>query len=222
MNKQGENKIEYLNYTWSPITGCLHGCDYCYMHRMAKRFPQISMKPAFHPERLDEPKKLKKPSIIGVTFSGDMWGKWVPKDWIEKVLDMCRQAYWHRFLFLTKNPARYGEFKIPENCWCGTSITGDGSEEEEERLKSLLPWKNRTGRTFVSLEPFIGELFRHRVFFADWIIIGGLTGKGAKIPLKSFLKKIISHAKDWSIPLFIKSNAGYPEKIQEYPEDLKL
>ena len=49
MNKQGPNKIEYLDYTWGPVSGCLHGCEYCYMKRMARRFPdKISMAPAVH------------------------------------------------------------------------------------------------------------------------------------------------------------------------------
>lgn len=35
MNK---SKIEWTDYTWNPITGCLHNCPYCYARRQAKRF----------------------------------------------------------------------------------------------------------------------------------------------------------------------------------------
>jgi len=35
MNK---TKIEWANYTWNPVTGCLHGCEYCYARSIAKRF----------------------------------------------------------------------------------------------------------------------------------------------------------------------------------------
>jgi protein gp37 len=38
MNKQGKGKIEYLDYTFNPVTGCLHGCDYCYARDITKRF----------------------------------------------------------------------------------------------------------------------------------------------------------------------------------------
>lgn len=31
-------KIEWCNSTWSPVTGCLHGCEYCYARKIAKRF----------------------------------------------------------------------------------------------------------------------------------------------------------------------------------------
>lgn len=35
MNK---SKIEWCDYTWNPVTGCLHGCEYCYARRIARRF----------------------------------------------------------------------------------------------------------------------------------------------------------------------------------------
>jgi len=33
-----KTKIEYVDYTFNPITGCLHGCEYCYARRIARRF----------------------------------------------------------------------------------------------------------------------------------------------------------------------------------------
>jgi len=31
-------KIDWCDMSWNPITGCLHGCDYCYASKHAKRF----------------------------------------------------------------------------------------------------------------------------------------------------------------------------------------
>lgn len=31
-------KIDWCDSTWSPVTGCLHGCEYCYARRIAERF----------------------------------------------------------------------------------------------------------------------------------------------------------------------------------------
>ncbi len=31
-------KIEWCDSTWNPVTGCLHGCEYCYARRIAGRF----------------------------------------------------------------------------------------------------------------------------------------------------------------------------------------
>lgn len=33
-----KTKIEWCDATWNPVTGCLHGCDYCYARRIAERF----------------------------------------------------------------------------------------------------------------------------------------------------------------------------------------
>lgn len=33
-----ETKIEWCTHTWNPITGCRHGCDYCYARRQVNRF----------------------------------------------------------------------------------------------------------------------------------------------------------------------------------------
>ena len=31
-------KIEWCDSTWNPVTGCLHGCEYCYAMKIANRF----------------------------------------------------------------------------------------------------------------------------------------------------------------------------------------
>ncbi len=33
-----KTKIEYVDYTWNPVTGCRHGCSYCYAKRITNRF----------------------------------------------------------------------------------------------------------------------------------------------------------------------------------------
>ena len=35
MNK---TKIEWCSHTWNPVTGCFHGCPYCYARGIARRF----------------------------------------------------------------------------------------------------------------------------------------------------------------------------------------
>jgi len=35
MNK---TKIEWCDYTWNPVVGCLHNCQYCYAKQIAIRF----------------------------------------------------------------------------------------------------------------------------------------------------------------------------------------
>ena len=78
MNKQGENKIAWTDFTWNPITGCLAGCGYCYARKMYERFKK-SFTPKLHCNRLNEIRKIKKPSRGGtiqlVDFSYGYAGK---------------------------------------------------------------------------------------------------------------------------------------------------
>lgn len=33
-----KTKIDWCDSTWNPVTGCLHGCAYCYARKIAERF----------------------------------------------------------------------------------------------------------------------------------------------------------------------------------------
>lgn len=33
-----KTKIDWCESTWNPVTGCWHGCEYCYARKIAKRF----------------------------------------------------------------------------------------------------------------------------------------------------------------------------------------
>ena len=135
-----KTKIEWCDYTFNPVTGCLHNCEYCYAMKIAKRFggvdehisreipqhmvyifnnkPTLKGKaapypfgfiPTFHRYRLDEPQRVKKPQNVFVCSMADLFGDWVPDEWVQQVFEACEKAPWHRYLFLTKNPKRYIE-----------------------------------------------------------------------------------------------------------------
>ena len=135
-----KTKISWADATWNPVTGCLHGCEYCYARKIAERFGSNQMPiftnypvldepvrsvgfdgekiqpypfdftPTFHRYKLDEPQKWKKPRNIFVSSMADLFGEWVPDAWIREVVAACDAAPRHRYLFLTKNPSRYKEF----------------------------------------------------------------------------------------------------------------
>jgi hypothetical protein len=62
--------------------------------------------------------------LIFVSDMGDLWGEWVPNEWIKKVLKAVEQSPDATFLFLTKNPVRYYEFlhQMPDKVVLGTTI----------------------------------------------------------------------------------------------------
>lgn len=129
-----KTKIDWAESSWNPVTGCLHGCEYCYARGIANRFgANIGIKPE---EKfvLDDPyciygRKLPYPYGFAPTFHryhlndyiakkgrnifvcsmADLFGKWVPDGWIEEVFNSCKKAPQHNYLFLTKNPERYIE-----------------------------------------------------------------------------------------------------------------
>ena len=47
-----KTKIEWATHTFNPVTGCLHGCEYCYARRLVSRFaPHACERP--EPEPLE-------------------------------------------------------------------------------------------------------------------------------------------------------------------------
>jgi protein gp37 len=216
MNK---TKIEWTDYSWNPVTGCKHGCWYCYANKLFTRFGR-SFEPTFYPERLTELKKLKKPAKIFVCSVADLFAKWTPEEWRDAVLtEISKPEYNHlTFQLLTKNPGNI-ELEAKENIWIGTTIT---KQCELSSLTDLV--KNYKGIKFVSFEPLLQEInINHRSFFKiDWVIVGKLTGS-KKIKLdKRWVEIIIKDCRHHNKPIFLKNNLNWHMKIQEYPYPLKL
>jgi hypothetical protein len=67
MNKVNEN-IEWAAWSWNPVTGCLHNCDYCYARDIANRLYPQQFEPSFLPARLTMPDNTKQ---IAPRWQGD-------------------------------------------------------------------------------------------------------------------------------------------------------
>jgi len=205
MNK---TKIEWTNYTWNPIVGCLKGCSYCYARKIALRFAG-DFKPRFFERRLEEPLQLRTPSKIFVCSMGEMFGDWIPEFWIKNVLDTIRKAYWHTFIILSKQPHNLPKWTFPPNVWLGITIDGEVDYGTRELLETNAKIK------FVSFEPLLGEV---NINFEglDWIIIGAQTNP-EKQPNQTWVKQLLTEAKKTDIPVFMKNNLKFEPKIQEFP-----
>ena len=220
MNKQGPGKIDYLDWVWNCVKGlCKRNCDYCFMQRYYKRFK-------LNPEiRFDE-KELKckfpvKPSRIGISFNHDLFGEWIPSEWIYQIIKRTEENPQHTFVFLTKYPSRYNDFKFPKNCWLGTTI--DGTNKTIDNLWKLGGIHN-SNLKYLSLEPLL-EIERFKQVNwdqcnIDWIIIGADTNANAKRPPLVWCDMFNKLARRLEIPLWIKNSfikMGYPIVIKELP-----
>ena len=281
-----KTKIDWVDATWNPVTGCLHGCEYCYARRIAERFYgswdepgkrtngsnefklfsaqelmqmtslelsemnsydtpflkwvfykngsfegkravpyPFGFEPMFHRYKLDEPQHWKKPRNIFVCSMADLFGEWMPDEWIREVIAACDAAPQHRYLFLTKNPARYKELrsiwpsfeetdieKSRPHMMLGASATNDA--QMKAAYDSDADW--------VSIEPIheplLPEWFVSSISSDDgqgivfprweWVIIGAETGnrKDKIIPKKEWIQEIADICLQEGTPVFMKES----------------
>ncbi len=88
--------------------------------------------PTLHQYRLEElQKSTRNGSNILVCTKGDMFGDWIPDEWVDNIFQACLNQPRHNYLFITKNPDRYLRLaknnKLPSNSnmWYGTKISND-------------------------------------------------------------------------------------------------
>ena len=184
-------------------------------------------RPTCHRYRLDEPQKLKKPSKIFVVSMGDLFGEWVPDEWIAEVFKACEAAPQHTYMFLTKNPKRYLElqFKIPlptaHKYWYGSTANCFDDFKLGNRAHYL---SDLTGvKKFLSIEPLlgdIGEIGLANLYRYDWVIIGQQTGPGAKPPKYEWVQSIIGQCRAEAVPVFVKPPLYEKFPIQQWPEGM--
>jgi protein gp37 len=80
MNK---SKIEWCDSTWNPVTGCLHGCDYCYARRIAERFGQNSINEAYMVKENPKIYDLHSPVTYDRDCGHDSMGNEIDKSFID-------------------------------------------------------------------------------------------------------------------------------------------
>lgn len=178
--------------------------------------------PTLHEYRLDDPQKKGFGKTVFVCSMADMFGPWVPDEWIKRVFQSCLDAPGHRYLFLTKNPIRYIELAeagiLPErdDFWYGSTVTGP----------EVPAFYGGGYKTFASIEPIL------KPFDApgsggiadtiDWAIFGAETGnrKDKVVPERNWIEGAVKAFKDKGKPVFMKDSmkpVWGEELLTEFP-----
>jgi len=175
--------------------------------------------PTLHRYRMDN-YQAKKGRNIFVCSMADLFGDWVPDEWIQEVFKACEAAPQHSYMFLTKNPWRYADLcrkgMLPTggNMWYGYSHTGQNTETPG--------WWNDKYNVFISGEPLLGDAVPT---LAKWVIIGAETGnrKNKVVPERNWIEDIVSDCQSKHIPVFLKTSLmgiWGDDLVQEFPERL--
>ena len=222
-NEQQSTSIEWARWSWNPVTGCKHNCSFCYARDIAQRFYPQGFVPTFIPERLDAPQHTRVPtsaaSDIGyknvfTCSMADLFGKWVPSEWIDAVLTSVTTSPQWNFLFLTKFPQRLNEFDFPDNAWVGTTVDAQARVKNAEAAFA----KVRAPVRWLSLEPLLEPLQFERLDLFDWIVIGGAsasTETPAWHPPIAWVADLEHQARAAGVRVYHKTNLY--ERRREYP-----
>jgi protein gp37 len=226
---QTNEMVEWAWWTWNPVTGCEHTCIYCYARDIANRFYPEKFAPTYRPERLEAPRNTHQPekakAEIGwrnvfVCSMADLFGRWVPEEWIEGVFASCRRSPEWNYLFLTKFPNRYEDLDFPATAWVGTSV--DEQRRVANAEKAFAKVRGKVPVTWLSVEPLREPLKFTRLDLFDWIVIGGQSRSSQApefLPPFAWVADLVVEAKRAGCKVYIKPNIGFdgPTRPREYP-----
>jgi len=158
------------------------------------------------------------PKGIFVCDMGELFGNWIPEQWVNRILWAIKARPNNRFYILTKqlqNILRWSPF--PENCWVGITATNG-----KYLLEALETFPNiKASVKFISIEPMLGEVKTDYVpniqnvlgipfpwwQRIDWLIIGACTG--SKTEMSGLIQRypeltVMPYANKWTAQPRIK------------------
>lgn len=235
--------IEWSEMVWNPITGCTkvsEGCKFCYAESMAKRFwgDRKFSDIKFHEDRLEIPKKWKKPRMVFVNSMSDLFHKKVLTIQIFYILFKIRIYEKHIFQVLTKRSKRMRElinkmhkrksYETIPNLWLGVTVE---NTKTVERIADLV--ETPAAVRFISFEPLLehidlySEISERNIDWTkiDWAIIGCESGPAKRSCSLHWINELKKDLEYFNIPVFIKQiniNGVVEKDVNKFPENLRV
>jgi protein gp37 len=220
-NKVNDN-IDWAKWSWNPVTGCEHGCKYCYARDIANRFYPEKFEPTFRPERLAAPLNTTIPKSLDrepgrnkvfVCSMADLFGDWVPQEWIDSILDVCKNTPKWTYIFLTKNPKKLATVDWPKNAWVGTTVDCQSRVDAAQKAFADISASVK----FLSCEPLSEKLIFTDISVFDWVIIGARSKSSnmpAMMPKGEWIVSLLTQAWKAGCQVYCKPNLTI---LKRYP-----
>jgi protein gp37 len=183
------SKIEWTEATWNPSTGCnkvTSGCKFCYAETMAKRLQAMGT-PGYEngfeftlmPDRLEMPKKIKKPTKFFVNSMSDLFHENMPFEFLDNVFKVISETPQHQYQILTKRENILEKYfktrEVPENVWLGVTVEFSQTKNRIDVLRKI-----ESKIRFLSIEPLIDSVGELNLEGIHWVIVGGESGHKAR------------------------------------------
>ena len=208
--------IEWTDKTWNPATGCTKvspGCKHCYAETLTKRFKnhfENGFQFTIHRDRLEQPKRWRKPSRIFVNSMSDLFHEEMPLDFLIEIFKVMNECQQHTFQVLTKRHERMLElahhFNWTSNIWLGVSVENQKYVHRVDYLRDTPAIVK-----FLSCEPLLGPLILN-LHEIDWVITGGESGKGHRPIEEEWVRSIRDQCIQNNVAFFHKQWGGISPK----------
>jgi len=222
--------IEWTDETWNPVTGCEKvspGCKHCYAEKFAERFRGVrtngqrhpyfeGFDPTLRPERLVQPLQWRSPRKVFVNSMSDLFGEFVPDEFLEQTFEVMRQTSQHVYQVLTKRADRMQRWtrkhtwlRDAPHIWLGVSV---------ENRKYGLPRIDQLREAcvavrFLSVEPLLEPLGRFSLRDIDWVIVGGESGPGARPMEAAWAREVRDQCLSARVAFFFKQWGGVHKSL---------